>query len=180
MTDVPPGAYLIDRVFAQELSFQSVVDAASMPDVFKVEYAWDWEPRDSDTFYVLFGVRGLPGKDRPERVTVSMAALFRREGNPQKPAFVDFITTNGPTILMPYVREAFSNLTGRGLLNGHVLPPVNIIGLMKTFKFESSAGAKKLAAQADLGTAYGIAPEAMAQILGTTPGNSETLPGEPL
>jgi len=178
MTDVPPDAYLLDRVFAQELSFQSVADVAALPDAFKIEYAWDWEPRDTDTFYVLFGVRGLPGKDRAERVTVSMAALFRREGNPQKPALVDFITTNGPTMLMPYVREAFSNLTGRGLLNSYLLPPVNILVLRKTFKFESSAGARKLADHADLGTAYGIAPEIMAQVVGVSPVNDVVIPGE--
>lgn len=177
MTEASPSAYVIDRVFAQELSFQSVAGSVEMPHMFKVAYAWDWEPQDVDTFYVLFGVQGSPGKDRPERVTVSMAALFRRQGNPQKPAFVDFVMMNGPTILMPYLREAFSNLTGRGLLHAHVLPPVNMVRLMKTFDFNSSAGALKLVNRSDLGTAYGIAPEMMAQIASAAQQTIETIPG---
>jgi hypothetical protein len=106
-----------------------------------------------------------------------MAALFRRQGNPQKPAFVDFVMMNGPTILMPYLREAFSNLTGRGLLHAHVLPPVNMVRLMKTFDFNSSAGALKLVNRSDLGTAYGIAPEMMAQIASAAQQTIETIPG---
>lgn len=164
MSETPPGAYHIERIFAQDLSFQGVTDLASLPDVFKVEYTWNWEPRDLETFYVLFGMRGLPGKDRPERITVSMAALFRRVGNPQKPTVKDFVMTNGPTILMPYIRETVSNLTGRGIIGAYTLPPFNVLKFMSAIKFELSAGAKKLATRPDVTSAYEIAPEIIAAI----------------
>lgn len=169
MNEPTPGAYHIERIFAQELIFEGVRETAALPDAFKIEYAWDWEPRDRDTFYVLFGVRGLPGKERPERITVSMAALFRRVNNPRKPTLVDFVMTNGPTILMPYIRETVSNLTGRGITGAYVLPPFNVVKFMSGRKFELSEGAKKLATRPDIISAYEVAPEITARIPVTLP-----------
>ena len=164
MSETPAGAYHIERIFAQELLLQGIMDVAALPDAFKVEYAWDWEPRDHETFYVLLGMRGLPGKDRPERITVSMAALFRRVGNPVKPTLVDFVMTNGPTILIPYIRETVSNMTTRGTVGTYTLPPFNVVKFMSAIKFELSAGAKKLAARPDIIRAYEVMPEVIAQI----------------
>lgn len=164
MTEALAPGYYIERIFAQQLTFEGVPDVEGLPDSFHVDYAWEWTPVDEQSFFVVLAARGSAGKDRPELVAVSIAGKFRREGKPDKPPFVDFVMVNATTILVPYVREAFSSLSARGLKGPYTLGPLNVIHMMSTIKFELSKGADRLANRPDLVVAYSISADVMAGV----------------
>jgi len=161
MSGEDPGGYHIESIFAHQLVFQGVASTDDLADAFSFEYGWEWTPIDEKSFFVVLSMRSTPGKDRPERITVSMTGKFRREGNPERPAFVDFVMLNATTILSPYVRQAVSDLSGRGRKGAFTLPPFNVVRFMAQMKFETSGGAERLLLRPDIAASYGIGEDVM-------------------
>lgn len=151
-----------------------MVDTATLPDSFRTEYKWDWLPEDERFFCAILSIRCLPAKERPERIQVAIAGKFRRDGNPERPTFIDFVMLNATTMLMPYAREAFADLSGRGVTGRFTLPTLNVFHLVSGMKFELSGGAGQLLVRPDLADAYGIPEEVMSRIENAARTNNHT------
>lgn len=82
-----------------------------------------------------------------------MVGRFERVGQPE-PAFQIFVMLKAPALLFPYVREAFSSLTSRGLFAAMVLPTMNIVRVMAEMKTDASNGYASLHDRPELAASY--------------------------
>jgi preprotein translocase subunit SecB len=62
----------------------------------------------------------------PIEVFVAMSAVFERQPTIGPRAFAQFVNDAGPRILFPYIREAISTITNRGVFGALHLDPVAI------------------------------------------------------
>lgn len=161
MTDTQQACYAITRIFAQELSLQGFAKAENMPPTFELEYGWDWQFLNDETFFVILAARGNPTQDRPERISVSIVGEFKRIGVPDALPLQTFVTLNAPNILMPYVREAVAGLTVRGSLGVLNMAPVNIINVMNRMSFSDATGTVALRNRPEIAAAFGMASDAL-------------------
>ena len=150
-----PAGYYPQAVFAQELSLSGVGDTEGLPETAPFVLNWDWYPHDATVFDVILRAEMAASQARPERVVAIMIGRFERVGQPE-PAFQTFAMLNAPALLFPYVREAFSSLTSRGLRGALVLPTMNIVQVMADMKMDASNGYASLRSRPELAAAFGL------------------------
>ena len=147
----------LERLFAEELQFTGHPVDDSMPESeARLEIGWDWAIEAADQFSVHLKFRVLPTKARPETVAVALAAGFIRRGETTVP-LLDFVSKHGPALMMPFVREIISSLTSRGLHGALLLPPFNVLAMMRNIDLNAAEGMRQLQSDADLAAAWGVA-----------------------
>ncbi|HAV92719.1 TPA: hypothetical protein DCW38_06015 [candidate division WOR-3 bacterium] len=62
---------------------------------------------------------------------VTMIGLFSTDSANPNLDLEDFSKNNAPAIIFPYIREFVSNISSRTGLQPIILPPMNIIKMMK-------------------------------------------------
>lgn len=140
---LPKSGYFIERVYANRLGLTAVPETpAAGPDFL---FGWDWKLIDQNLFEVNITLLLEPTPDRSERVEVSMIGVFRQGSDPIEVKLEEFVRYHAPAILMPYVREAVSSLTGRGYYPARNLNPINVQMLMERQDPNRTTGAKQLA-----------------------------------
>lgn len=174
--DDTQSGYLIERLFANELSFTGLPVSADMPATeAPLEFGWDWNVEGPGRITVRFSMRVSPTQGRPERVHVALAAAFLRQGETSVP-LLEFVHKQAPTLLMPYLREAISSLTSRGLHGALLLPPINMLAVMGNLDPGAAQGVQQLqddpALAASLGVASGSWLGARARVAALPPSSS--------
>lgn len=144
----PPNAgFELEKIFANELSFQGHPDASAFSDEeMTFTASWDWKILDEGRFLVSLGIQLNPSRPRPETTRASIAGIFQLGTSAPTVPVPDFVRVHASTLLMPFLREALASLTSRGLHGQLLLPPMNVIELMKGFEFSGSTGATQLQA----------------------------------
>ena len=161
MNTLPLSGYTLDRVFAQEQTFLGHANSEEFPTSTgdpRAAVAWDWHLVDESRFTVALTLSIEPTRERPETVRVMMLGLFTRVGEVPSVEVLKFVQTHAPAIMMPYVREAVSSLTGRGYYGPVNLPPINVAALMLNFDIEATSGMKRARADRKLGMTFGALP----------------------
>ena len=150
-----PGYYLV-RIFSPELllSFEEPAEGSSTEENAAV--GWDWFAHSATIFDVILRVEISPTAKRKERVRATVVGRFERVGEPERPTFKSFVMQNASAMLAPYLREAASALTTRGLFGPMLLPPMNVIEMMARMNFEKSQGYLRVREHAELAAAYDI------------------------
>lgn len=156
MSDERAPGYYLERIFSPELllSFQQPGEETASDEGARV--GWDWFAHSSTIFDVMLRVELAPTADRPELVKAAVIGRFERVGQPARPTFVSFIMQNAPAMLSPYLREAVSALTMRGLFGPNILPPMNVIEVLGRIDFKESMGYARLREHPELAHDYGI------------------------
>ena len=104
------------------------------------EWGWDWRWKDRDHFEVglLFSDPSIDA--RPEKIEVSVNAVFRVVGEVQTVPVADFAHGPAVALLFPYLRQVVDDLTSRSPFGRILLPPTNIVALMANFDSSQSSG----------------------------------------
>ena len=106
---------------------------------------WDWSVQDDRTFGVALGVVISATKARPEELRVLMTGTFEIKGDERLPlSLKSFVEVGAPTILVPYIREAISSMTGRGPHGAFHLEPMNVRTLLAGTEAEEATGVDQL------------------------------------
>lgn len=143
---LPESGYFIDKVYANRLALTVQQPQSADADDTSVLFRWDWRNISEATFEVSIGLLLEPTPDRTEQVEVSIIGLFRKGTGKTEVPLGDFVRYHAPAILMPYVRESISSLTGRGFYPARLLPALNVQHLMDGQDPAKATGAQQLTA----------------------------------
>ncbi|MDB4914684.1 MAG: hypothetical protein JWM95_2328 [Gemmatimonadetes bacterium] len=121
---------------------QVLTGAVPDPDVENAEWGWDWQWKDHDHFEVGLILSAPPIDARPEKVQVSVNAVFRIVGEVQTVPIAQFAHGHAPALIFPYIRQIVDELTSRSPYGRVLLPPTNIVALMTSFAAGEASGAK--------------------------------------
>lgn len=157
-----PGYYLV-RIFSPELLLSFEEPEEGVPSEDNAAVGWDWFAHSTIIFDVILRVGILPTTERKERVRATLVGRFERVGEPARPTFKSFVMQNASAMLAPYLREAVSALTTRGLFGPMLLPPMNVIAMMGRMNFEKSQGYLRAREHGEIAAAYGISDPTLAQ-----------------
>ena len=150
-----PGYYLV-RIFSPELLLSFEEPEEGVPSEENAAVGWDEFAHSTTIFDVILRVEISPTTERKECVRATVVGRFERVGEPERPTFKSFVMQNASAMLAPYLREAVSALTTRGLFGQMLLPPMNVIEMMARMELEKSQGYRHVREHAELAAAYGI------------------------
>lgn len=157
-----PGksGYQLLRVYAIELHY--ALEDASTPGEppersRPVRIGWDWQVVGARTFDIALLVELGPSQTRPETMMARVAGTFAAEGDTQTVSFAQFVREHGPAILLPYVREHLTALSGRGPYGAFYLAPLNIGLIIDGLDANSTQGARQLRENPALAQSFGLA-----------------------
>ncbi|MEO7455337.1 MAG: protein-export chaperone SecB [Gemmatimonadaceae bacterium] len=128
----------------ESLTFPVQVLVAAVPDptAENAEWGWDWQWKDRDHFEVGLLFVGPPLDARPEKVQVSVNAVFRVVGDVQTVPIEQFAHGHAPALIFPYIRQVVDELTSRSPYGRVLLPPTNIVALMASFDAAEASGSR--------------------------------------
>ena len=138
-------------VFSPALQLD-VVDANS-PSVAigkddQVRIGWDWAWLEaSRVFEVLVTLERSPTVARPEFVRVSVIGRFEIVNKATSVQVEEFAHKNATAILVPYARQAFTQLTMQGPYGAQLIPPINVAEAVGRFDPKLATAAKQIAAR---------------------------------
>ena len=146
-----PKAYVPVRFYSTELVYRAVPATEELPtdEEGEVTFKWDWRFVERSFLHVLLGICLSPTKERPEQVEATFVGAFRLPTEEPDVLLDAFVRVNGPTMLMPYLREAISSLTSRGFFGAFLIPPVNIHNLIAGMD-TSATGTRQVAEDAEM------------------------------
>lgn len=129
----------------ESLTFPVQVLIAAVPDpaIQNAEWGWDWRWKDHDHFEVGLLLSAPPLDARPEKVQVSVNAVFRVVGEVQTVPVAQFAHGHAPALVFPYIRQVVDELTSRSPYGRVLLPPTNIVALMANFDVAEASGNKR-------------------------------------
>lgn len=122
---------------------QLLVGAVPEPDNDNAEWGWDWRWKDHDHFEVGLLFSGPAVSARPEKVQVSVNAVFRVVGEAQTVPISQFAHGHAAALIFPYIRQVVDELTSRSPYGRVLLPPTNIVVLMSNFDSDAATGARQ-------------------------------------
>ncbi len=109
----------------------------------EIGVAWDWRRGPENQIQVKLSVEIGPSHRARESLSVGLVASFSTRGKTTLPV-ERFVRTNAVAIMLPYAREALSNLSSRGFHGAYYLPSINVVELMKLFDFDKATGARQV------------------------------------
>lgn len=124
----------IEQIFLDHATLAHRADALAFPPSTRVEATLDVSVEaamtaDGSRAQVRVIVATEPDANALYAFEIGMTALVERmEGEANYP-LDQYVQTHGPTLLMPFVREAVANLTGRGRFGPVWLHPVNVLAM---------------------------------------------------
>jgi hypothetical protein len=129
----------------ESLTFPVQVLMPAVPEfaIRNPEWGWDWRWKDHDHFEVGLLFSGPPLDTRPERMQVSVNAVFRVVGDVQTVPIAQFAHGHAPALIFPYIRQVVDELTSRSPYGRVLLPPTNIVALMASFDVAEASGNKR-------------------------------------
>lgn len=144
--------YVPVRFYATDLAYTAVAPSDDLPSDAKgdVTFRWDWRFVGQQYIDILLGITLAPTKKRAETVQATMVGAFRLPTEQPDVTLDVFTRINGPTMLMPYLREAISSLTSRGFVGTFLLPPINVHKMIANIEGDTS-GARQVADDIELG-----------------------------
>lgn len=152
MTGTSPlngSGYSAETIFTSRLLFEGVANAAALPDSNEgtLSLGWDWRLREDEGIEVTLSGAIAPTRARPEKVEIVEVGVFRAVGLTQSVAVSIFARLHAPAIIFPYLREAISGATSKGLHGALYLPPFNVAAVMRGMQPELATGDKQLLAR---------------------------------
>lgn len=158
--DLPTSGYSLDRIYVSEQSYRLADPTGEYPADPEIGFGWDWRIVAGAIFDVTVRIRIGPTEARPEEAIVCLVGVFQRVGTTQSTDLLDFTRVGGPAILLPYLREALSSLTGRGYHGVLLLPPLNVLAMMANANADETTGMRQIAARDPLALGFGAVPGA--------------------
>jgi preprotein translocase subunit SecB len=148
----PPGTgYSLESVHTMQARYEPYRgDAGELPNERPIEFAWDWRLTGSREFQVVLAARLGARSRAADEIEASVAGTFEIIGDVQSVDLEAFVGLNAPALLMPYLRQALTNLTAMGPHGAYYLPPVNVKVLSEQFDPAAASGAKQLAERPSL------------------------------
>ena len=149
---LPVGPFRLTRIYAV-LQEQGVVNPGTVASATaaSIRFLFDWQFPQERVVEVLIGIELDAYSKRPEYDKVKIAGRFELNGDVPEDELLRFVRTNAPAILFPYARETLSNLTGRGPFGKYLLPPLNVLVLMKDLDDSNTRGMEQLRERARSG-----------------------------
>ena len=146
MTDsgkLPTSGYSFERVYTNHQSLRVIARSEALPAEGPAFFGWDWRMLSDGHFEVTLQFGLDPSARRPEEIRVTLSGRFSPLGDVQEVPIESFVRFHAPAILMPFVREVVSGLTGRGFFGPMLLPPINVQALMETQDATQTTAAKQ-------------------------------------
>jgi preprotein translocase subunit SecB len=93
-------------------------------------YIWTFRCARAADRHCFVIVIASPAKPEPVSLEISIAGRFEQDLSAPNMGLDEFCRVNGPTLLMPFVRELVLNLTVRSRHGPVILPPINVVDLV--------------------------------------------------
>ena len=137
-----PSANTDSGYVLESLTFPVQVLTAGVPnpDIQNAEWGWDWRWKDYDHLEVGLLFSGPPVDARPEKIEVSVNAVFRVVGDAQTVPVAQFAHGHAAALIFPYIRQVVDELTSRSPYGRVLLPPTNVVALMSSFDVADASG----------------------------------------
>ena len=140
----PPGTgYSLESMHTTLASYHSLL-ADDLPDERDLGFRWDWRFIGERRFEVLLGATVGASKETPDEMEAVVVGTFEVIGEVQSIEMRKFVSLNAPALLMPYVRQAITNLSAHGPHGHFFLPPINVVVLSQSFDHEAATGFPQL------------------------------------
>jgi preprotein translocase subunit SecB len=155
---IPLSGYRLEKVYAIELKYELIASTEALLDSEKRETTlfWDWSVTGERAVEVYMRAEVAGNREVPEQVTVALLGEFRYTAEPS--VLLDkFVSVHAPAMLLPYLRESVSTLTGRGPYKPYFLPSVNVVELGESYDFAKTLGAEQIRNDPDLAERLGLA-----------------------
>lgn len=144
--EVPLSGYTIEKIYTyhQLLRHKEPGDEGTHG---QIDVGWDWRllPYEELTFEVRLSLTVEPTPDRDDQLAVGIVGRFRKVTDEPSVPLLDFVRIQAPAILLPYARQALSELSVNSYYGTYYLPPINVVLLMEDFDPLNTTGAKQLA-----------------------------------
>lgn len=134
-----PSGIAITSIALRELHYEEVdpgkatLDAPAVGQtLFDIFTAVDVRPPDLVQISLKVNVRTNP-KEKPIKLLVVVSGVFKRAPEVSDDQLAEFLRTRSQHILFPYVREAVSSTTGRGVTGALYINPV-VLGPFMTLE----------------------------------------------
>jgi preprotein translocase subunit SecB len=141
--EIAASGYTLEQIYFVEQSHRLLERTAEMPEQAVLQFGWNWKITEEALFEVMLHLELGASQVRPEETRVFICGRFGVVGKPELP-ITDFVRLHGPTILIPYAREAISALTSRSFFGPQYLPPLNVAKLMVEMDPTITIGAQQL------------------------------------
>ena len=167
VASLPVAGYQLQRLYFPELLY-SLADSDELQDApieRRVDLGWDWHIVGGRAFEVMLHIALRPTKDRADRVRATLVGVFVAEQEACSVPFDRFVQLHATTLLLPYLRAAVSDLTGKGPLGTYHLPPINVHQLMKDFDITDTIGAGQLRDNPEAALSLGLLNEVASKLL---------------
>lgn len=122
--------------------------AASFGKDDQVRIGWDWAWLESGrVFEVLVTLERAATAARAEFVRVRVVGRFEIVNKATSVQVEEFAHKNATAILVPYARQAFSQLTMQGPYGAQLIPPINVAEAVGRFDPRLATAAKQVPAR---------------------------------
>ncbi|MBA4159329.1 MAG: protein-export chaperone SecB [Gemmatimonadetes bacterium] len=175
LNEIPTSGFRLLRVVTIHQAYSIAIDEETILGVEdrRIAVDWDWSVSEDREFDVFLGVALSGSQEAPETVHAEIVGEFELEGTVPSMTFRKFVHTAAPAILLPYVRQIISDLTGRGPYGPYYLPSVNVVRMMQRYDFETTGGAKQLREDPELAKLYGWPTDVQLTLPSEQPQSSE-------
>ncbi len=141
----PATGYSLEAVHTVRASYGIEPDPeASLDAEREIGFLWDWHVNSPTQFAVVLGAKIGPSDTDRDELEAIVVGTFEILGEMQSVDLKGFVALNGPAVLMPYLRQALTALSGQGPFGAFYLPPVNIKALSDDFDTEAATGTVQL------------------------------------
>jgi len=80
---------------------------------------------------LIFTIRGIKDDIQVLRLESRFIGYFESDGDSPNMNLNQFLNENAPALMFPYIREYVSNTTSRAGISPIIIPPINILALIK-------------------------------------------------
>lgn len=139
--------YRLLKLFAYEQMCEMAdqEEAEGLPLHRAPNFYWNWFPSGYREFSVWLGVFLPPSSEVPERVRVAYIADFSIDADEPRIPLESFVLHQAPTLIYPYLREAVTSLTARGVAGPYTFSTLDVReALLPEFSFANSTGTEML------------------------------------
>jgi preprotein translocase subunit SecB len=127
-----PGIHF-SGVVVDRISFTDVAPSERKPDGLQFSFGIQrrhFENPDALEVTVIVRIAPRPGEAISFKLEAAVTGRFQKLDGPGVLSLEEFAKTNGPALVMPYVRELVTNISARTRHGTIIFPPVNVIALV--------------------------------------------------
>ena len=133
-----PGISFDNIMLVKECFWRDFIVPKESEIAFEVKHNWSGS-EDKYVSELLTTLRLLAGEKEVLKLESTFVGLFSIIANQENMDIKDYIKNHAPALMLPYIREHISSITQKAGIKPVLLPPVNIVALIRKKEIENCA-----------------------------------------